>query len=157
MFQKDYDKNETHAFQTLTIAIQAGKKTVFQHLATTEGISQWFPQLSLTKKEDEAFVEFDMGDGTFEKMSLLDYTTDQHIAFEWASGKVEFHLEDIQEGTKLTLKETLPLDFKALPQDFTGWYVQLKNIKAIVETDRQAKINPDEINEVRAHVEEAIR
>lgn len=26
MFQKDYDKNETHAFQTLTIAIQAGKK-----------------------------------------------------------------------------------------------------------------------------------
>ena len=79
------------------------------------------------------------------------------MLFLWASGKVEFYLEDIQEGTKLTLKETLPLDFKALPQDFTGWYVQLKNIKAIVETDRQAKINPDEINEVRAHVEEAIR
>lgn len=156
MIQKKYDTDATYAFQTLTIDIQASNKIVFQHLATTEGISQWFPQLSLTQKDDETFVQFDMGDGTFEKMSLLDYTTDEHIAFEWATGKVEFYLEETKEGTNLTLKETLPIDFKALPQDFTGWYVQLKNIQATIETGSQEKIDPNEIKQVRTQVTEEI-
>lgn len=156
MIQTNYAKDDTHAFQTLIIDIQAGNQIVFQHLSTTEGVSQWFPQLSLTQDDDEKFVQFDMGDGTFEKMSLLDYTTDQQIAFEWATGKVEFYLEEIKEGTKLTLKETLPLDFNALPQDFTGWYVQMKNIKAIIETGRQEKIDPSETKQVRTQVSEEL-
>src|SRR5699024_10838306 len=95
---------------------------------------------------------FDMGDDTFEKMSLLDFTTDKQISFEWATGKVEFQLEEENEGTRLTLKEALPLDFNAIPQDFTGWYVQMKSIKNVLETGAVDKLEPSEIKTVREEI-----
>lgn len=106
----------------------------------------------MKKENNEQFVQFDMGDGSFEKMSLFDYATNEHIAYEWATGRVEFHLEEVHNGTKLTLKETLPLDFKALFQDFTGWYIQMKNIKATIESGATAKIEKAEIDEIKSQI-----
>jgi len=152
MVERTYSKDSKNAYQTLTATIQADKETVFKHLATTEGISSWFPQLSLAKEQDEQLVLFDLGDGTFEKMQLFDYKTNEHIAYEWASGKVEFHLEETNEGTALTLKESLPLEFKGLPEDFTGWFVQMKNIKHVSETGDMDKIDRAEIKQVKEDI-----
>ena len=69
MIEKQYSKDETHVKQKLSVKIDADKKEIFHYLATTEGISLWFPQLSIEDK----LVLFDMGDGIFEKMQLLDY------------------------------------------------------------------------------------
>lgn len=151
-----YSKDSTQAKQVLNTTIQADKETVFKLLATSEGISSWFPQLSLDDDQDASAVLFDMGDGTFEKMALLDFTTNEEIAFEWTSGKVDFKLEDTDNGTSLTLTETLPLDFKALPQDFTGWYVQMQNVKSVAETGESKKIDKEEIKAVRKEIEEKL-
>lgn len=152
MVERTYSKDSTNAYQSLTVNIQADKEKVFKHLATTEGISSWFPQLSLTKENDEQLVLFDLGDGTFEKMRLLDYATNEHIAYEWATGKVEFHLKETNDGTTLTLKESLPLNFKGLPEDFTGWFVQIKNIQHVLETGGMHKIDRSEIKQVKAEI-----
>ena len=88
-------------------------------------------------------------------MALFDYITNEHIAFEWAAGKVEFYLEETEEGTKLKLIETLPLDFTALVPDFTGWFIQMKNVKHVVETGKSAVIDKDEIQTVQAEVKAA--
>lgn len=156
MIEQHYSKDTSHAYQTLITNIHATKTEVFRLLATTDGISSWFPQLSINKEKDEQFVLFDMGDNTFEKMSLLDFATNEHIAFEWATGKVEFQLEEGHEETCLTLKEALPLDFKAIPQDFTGWYVQMKNIKNVLETGSVDKLDPSEIKKVREQIKEKL-
>lgn len=153
MIRKDYSINKEKVTQTLTTEIEADRKTVFKYLATTEGISAWFPQLTLSKEDDEQLVLFDMGDGTYEKMALLDYKTDEHISYEWASGKVSFTLEDTVSGTKLQLKEELPKDFPAIPEDFTGWYVQMTNVKSVSETGKVAKLDKEHIHSVK----EAIR
>jgi uncharacterized protein YndB with AHSA1/START domain len=152
MMERKYSKDSKNAKQIITTQIQADQETVFHFLATTAGISTWFPQLSI---KEEA-VLFDMGDGTFEKMALIDYTTNEHIAYEWATGKVEFQLEKTDNGTKLTLTETLPLNFTALAEDFTGWFVQMKNVKAVSETKKPAKIPQGEIKTVKAEIEEAL-
>src|SRR5699024_1789874 len=149
MMERNYSKDTKNAYQTLSTTIQANKEEVFFHLATTEGISSWFQQLSITKEKDAAFVLFDMGEDTFEKMSLVDYKTDDYIAFEWAAGKVEFQLEEASEGTRLILKETLPLSFSAIPEDFAGWDVQTKNIKQVLETATVGKVDPSEIKKVK--------
>lgn len=153
MIEKNYSKDSSKAQQILSTIIQADKKTVFHYLATTDGISNWFPQLSIDEEENEKLVLFDMGDGTFEKMALLDYSTNEHISYEWAAGHVEFHLEDASAGTKLTLTETLPIDFNALAQDFTGWYVQMQNVKSVSETGTPVKVNKEEIQAVRKDIE----
>lgn len=156
MMKRNYSKDASNAYQTLTVNIHANKTEVFHLLATTDGISSWFPQLSINKENDEQFVLFDMGDNTFEKMSLLDFTTDQHISFEWATGKVEFQLEEDKDGTRLTLKEILPLNFKAIPQDFTGWYVQMKNIKSVLEIGSVSKSDSSEIKDVREQIKKKL-
>lgn len=153
--ERSYSKDSSTAQQVLKTLIQADAKTVFHYLATTEGISNWFPQLSIDEEDDEKLVLFDMGDGTFEKMALLDYSTNEHISYEWTVGKVEFHLEEVEEGTQLTLTETLPLDFPALPQDFTGWFVQIKNVKSVAETGKSATIDKEKIQTIRQEIEAA--
>lgn len=149
MVEKQYLKDETAVKQKLSVVIDADKKEIFHYLATTEGISLWFPQLSI----EEKLVLFDMGDGIFEKMQLLDYKTDEHISYEWATGKIEFKIEDADEGTQLVLEETLPLDFNAIPEDFTGWFVQMQNIKSVAETGAPAMINREEIIAVKQNIQ----
>lgn len=155
MIERTYSKDSIQAKQVLTTLVQADKKEVFHYLATTEGISNWFPQLAIEDEKDVKAVVFDLGNDTFEKMALLDYATNEHIAFEWAAGKVDFHLEETGKGTKLTLTETLPLNFNALVPDFTGWYIQMKNLKSTVETGLPADIDKEEIQSIQKEVEEA--
>ena len=148
MIEKQYSKDETHVKQKLSVKIDADKKEIFHYLATTEGISLWFPQLSIEDK----LVLFDMGDGIFEKMQLLDYQTNDHISYEWATGQIEFKLESATDGTQLILEETLPVDFAAIPEDFTGWFVQMQNIKSVAETGSSATINREEILAVKEEI-----
>lgn len=152
MIEKQYSKDETHVKQKLSVKIDADKKEIFHYLATTEGISLWFPQLSIEDK----LVLFDMGDGIFEKMQLLDYKTDDHISYEWATGQIEFKLESATDGTQLILEETLPVDFAAIPEDFTGWFVQMQNIKSVAETGSSATINREEILAVKEEIKTQI-
>lgn len=149
MIEKQYSKDESFVKQKLAVLIDAEKKDVFHFLATTEGISLWFPQLSIEEKQ----VLFDMGDGIFEKMQLLDYKTDEHISYEWATGKIEFKLEEVKEGTRLVLEEALPLDFTAVPEDFTGWFVQMQNIQSVAETGSPAQIDRKEILAVKKDIQ----
>jgi hypothetical protein len=152
MIEKQYSKDETHVKQKLSVKIDADKKEIFHYLATTEGISLWFPQLSIEDK----LVLFDMGDGIFEKMQLLDYQTNDHISYEWATGQIEFKLESATDGTQLILEETLPVDFAAIPEDFTGWFVQMQNIKSVAETGSSATINREEILAVKEEIKTQI-
>lgn len=152
MIEKQYSKDETHVKQKLSVKIDADKKEIFHYLATTEGISLWFPQLSIEDK----LVLFDMGDGIFEKMQLLDYKTDDHISYEWATGQIEFRLENATDGTQLILEETLPVDFAAIPEDFTGWFVQMQNIKSVAEKGSSATINREEILAVKEEIKAQI-
>ena len=46
MIEREYATNSTHAQQTLSVVIDAEAEKVFRYLATTEGISSWFPELS---------------------------------------------------------------------------------------------------------------
>ena len=153
MDEKQYSKSESLVKQTLSLLIKAPKKEVFHYLATTAGISIWFPQLSIKEEGDEQAILFDMGDGTFEKMKLLDYKTDEHISYEWAAGKIEFHLKEVDDGTVLVLKEELPSNFTAVAEDFTGWYIQMQNIKSVSETGAPAKLNRDEIMAVKVDIQ----
>lgn len=156
MIERDYSIDDKYIKQTLSTLIQSNRKTVFHLLATTDGIASWFPQLSLNKQEDEQYVQFDMGDGTFEKMQLLDYKTDEHISYEWAQGRVEFQLKELDGNTELILIETLPITFNAIPEDFTGWYVQVANVKSVAETGAPSKLDRDEINTIKEDIRKVI-
>ena len=51
--ETQYSKDGQGVYQTLKIDIDGDKETIFNYLSTTEGIQQWFPQLSFEKKRSE--------------------------------------------------------------------------------------------------------
>ena len=53
-------------------------------------------------------------------------------------------------------KETLPLSFNAIPEDFTGWYVQMKQIKQVSETKAVGSLDAEEIKKVREEVKKQL-
>ncbi|MBY8909057.1 hypothetical protein ACBR55_10300 [Salinicoccus roseus] len=46
-----YDKDENNAYQTIRAEIDATPEAIFSYIGTTEGIRQWFPQLSFRQDE----------------------------------------------------------------------------------------------------------
>ncbi|XVL41336.1 hypothetical protein AAA451_00630 [Staphylococcus equorum] len=49
--ETQYSKDGQGVYQTLKIDIDGDKETIFNYLSTTEGIQQWFPQLSFKKEK----------------------------------------------------------------------------------------------------------
>lgn len=156
MIKKEFLKNENNAQQILQSTIQASKETIFHYLATTEGISQWFPQLSFKQKGTQLYLLFDMGDGTFEEMKVFEFKKDEKIVFEWAGGEVAFQLADANEGILLTLTEKLPLSFETISQDFSGWYSHMGNIKRISESGKIEEMDRQELDKFEKKAEQEL-
>lgn len=153
MIEREYATNDTHAKQTLSVVIDAKADQVFGYLATTEGISIWFPELSFN---DEKEVLFDMGDGTYERMNILNMEKDRLIAYEWGTGQVAFELTEHDGKTKLTFTEILPFTFGAVSQDFAGWDYHMTNIKEVVETGTVDEMRMEEFNQRKTEIEAEI-
>lgn len=153
MIEREYATNETHAQQTLSIVIYADAKKVFHYLATTAGISRWFPELSFNEEKE---VLFDLGDGTYEKMNILSIEKNHSIAYEWGTGKVTFQLIEHDGKTKLTFTEVLPFTFGAVSQDFAGWDFHMKNIKDVVETGQTDEMYMENFQKRKKQIEERI-
>lgn len=150
----DYNTDDYNAYQTIEIEIDAAAEEIFHYISTTEGIRQWFPELTF---DDEPWPEklvFDLGDGEWEYMDILEFSYKNRITFTWDVGDVTIELDEFDSGrTLLTLKERLPFRFENIARDFTGWYFQVQNIKHISETG-----NPQELDmEVFKKQEETIK
>ncbi|WP_323703464.1 SRPBCC domain-containing protein [Mammaliicoccus sp. Dog046] len=130
----NYQTDTTHAYQTITINIQAPQAHIFKLLATTDGIQQWFPQLSFEEEKAGSRLLFDLGNDQYEYFNITDYEPKHHIAYTWDNGHVDFTLEETNENVQLTFKEALPYTFKTIGNDFTGWYFQIQSVKKLAET-----------------------
>ncbi|MCG1010731.1 SRPBCC domain-containing protein [Salinicoccus sp. ID82-1] len=141
-----YHKDERNVYQTIREVIAASPQHVFSYLGT-EGISQWFEELSFSETESGKKLIFDLGDGTFEEMEVLVYEMPGRIGFTWDVGEVYFTLEPADNETELKLEQRLPFEFGHIAQDFTGWQFQVKNLKHISETGQQATFDDEAFKE----------
>lgn len=129
-----YQKDENNAYQTIRTEIDATKEQIFNYIGTTEGIRQWFPQLSFRQDGNSHQLLFDLGGEKYEEMDVLVHEEPEHIRFTWDIGEVDMRLKSSGYYTELIFEERLPYAFGPVPQDFTGWQFQVENIKHIAET-----------------------
>lgn len=148
-----YSKDKQAAYQTLSIEIEGAPKEIFYYLGTTEGITQWFPELAFTKEENNHKLIFDLGDGDYEEMEVQEYHEPNVIGFTWDIGYVRMVLEESGENTMLTFEERLPFEFETIARDFTGWQFQVKNIKHISETGEAKDMDAVDFREEEAKVD----
>lgn len=147
-----YLKGEQGITQNVIQHIDANTDQVFPYLSTTEGIQQWFPQLSFKDQEVGGTVVFNMED-TRQEMEITHYEPNKVVGFTWDKGTVKFVLAEMQGSTQITLEEHLPHEFPHIAADFTGWQFHMKSIQQLVEKGSpldQQNYNFDQVtNEIK--------
>ncbi|WKA53835.1 SRPBCC family protein [Planococcus shixiaomingii] len=112
---------------------EASLEQVWAMLTDNEQLQLWFSELRVEKLEKGGFLSFNMGDGTFDNMTITDYQEGKIMAFEWAEDEVRFEIEQEGSGTKLKLIEFISRFTPHTARDLAGWHVCLDVIEALLE------------------------
>lgn len=126
-------ENGKHAQLTIDLEVAAAKSEIWKLLATTEGITQWFPELRADNLPEASKLTFKT-ESVQEEMTLLEYVEGAILSFKWGSGRVSFMLKELESAkTLIHFKEQLPYDFTGLSKDLAGWMMQLERLRTIAE------------------------
>ena len=111
---------------TREIVFPASPDEVWEALTDPEQLEEWFANdVELDVREGGDGV-FRWDDGEVRRAKVLVVEPGERLVFEWADeGEVEFTLEEVEEGTRLLVRESTPEFSTALElraQAFTHSY-----------------------------------
>ncbi|WP_010676679.1 SRPBCC family protein [Bacillus timonensis] len=109
---------------------------VWAMLTDNDKLPTWFPELKIDELRKGGHILFDMGNGTFEKMTITDYHDRSALEFTWADDSVRFELTPEQDGCELLLLETITKLTDHTPRDLAGWDVCLEVIGVLLDGKR---------------------
>jgi len=106
---------------------------VWSFLTENEKLKMWFPELSIKELVAGGTIKFDMGNGSFEKMTILEVQPLQVLEYTWDKDVVRFELSSVEDGCKLSLIEKITRLNDHTPRDLAGWHVCLDVIAALLD------------------------
>lgn len=106
---------------------------VWSMLTDNEKLQQWFTELEVVDLRNGGLIKFDMQDGTFIDMKILDYEAFKVLAFEWGEGIARFELSPVSEGCQFIFIETLSSITEQTVKDLAGWHVCFNVIEALLD------------------------
>jgi uncharacterized protein YndB with AHSA1/START domain len=109
-------------------------ETVWPWLTVNEKLAKWFKELRVDELCEGGFYKFDMQDGTFEELEIIELKMYSLLEFMW-SGKdsVRFELYQEPDGCTLILKEKIEAVTNHTPKDLAGWHVCLDVIATLLD------------------------
>ncbi|MDF2067411.1 SRPBCC family protein [Bacillus sp. Cr_A10] len=108
-------------------------KDVWSMLTNNEKLQKWFLELEVVDLRKGGLIKFDMQDGTYIDMKILDYEQFKVLAFEWDADIARFELSPESEGCHLVFTETLSSFTEQTIKDLAGWHVCLDVIEALLD------------------------
>ncbi|MBQ4899804.1 SRPBCC family protein [Paenibacillus sp. Marseille-P2973] len=105
---------------------------VWSFLTENDKLKQWFPELSVDELVEGGAIKFDMGNGSFEEMTLLEVKPYNVLEYTWDQDRVRFELFPTAEGCRLLLIEKITRITDHTPRDLAGWHVCLDVIAALL-------------------------
>ena len=106
---------------------------VWSFLTENEKLKMWFPELSIEDLAAGGKIKFDMGNGSFEEMTIREVQPLSVLEFTWDKDRVRFELSPAEDGCKLVLIETITSLNDHTPRDLAGWHVCLDVIAALLD------------------------
>ncbi len=106
---------------------------VWAYLTDNDKLQVWFSELRVEELGQGGRLTFDMGDGTFETMSILDYEEGSVLEYVWGEDVVRFELSPVAGGTRLLLIEKISALTPHTPKDLAGWHVCLDVVGALLD------------------------
>jgi uncharacterized protein YndB with AHSA1/START domain len=129
---------------------------VWRAITEPEHLEHWFPTTIEGEREPGAQLIFTFPNGEappFEGEMLV-YEPEAVMEFSWGPDIVRLELEPTEEGTVLTLLDTLEERGKAA-RDGAGWHVCLDSLSAHLDGERDARARMGGWKDVHEHYVES--
>lgn len=119
--------------------------TVWTMLTDNDHLVKWFSELKIQELAEGGKLFFDMGDGSYEEMTITEVKVPTVWEFTWDKNLIRFNLSENPEGTHLVLKEYMKEVTEHTARDIAGWHVCLDVIGLLLANepieDRQEEWN----------------
>ncbi|WP_045517583.1 SRPBCC family protein [Neobacillus niacini] len=106
---------------------------VWTYLTDNEKLPKWFSELRIDELREGGVIKFDIGNGTFEEMEILDLEMQSVLEYTWGEDVVRFELSHEPNGCLLVFKEKINTITAHTPRDLAGWHVCLDVIQALMD------------------------
>ncbi|WP_127580412.1 SRPBCC family protein [Paenibacillus koleovorans] len=107
---------------------------VWAYLTDNGYLQQWFSELRVDELRVGGLLKFDMQDGTFEEMEILDLEPKSVLEYTWGEDRVRFELKpEGAAGCRLDFIERIGKLTDHTPRDLAGWHVCLDVIAALLD------------------------
>jgi uncharacterized protein YndB with AHSA1/START domain len=106
---------------------------VWSSLTENEELSKWFSELRIDDLREGGIIKFDMQDGSFEEMTILELKINSVLEYTWGEDIVRFELYPEAGGCRLVLIEKIKTITNHTPKDLAGWHVCLDVINALLD------------------------
>lgn len=105
---------------------------VWAMLTDNEKLEKWFQELRVGELCEGGFMEFDMSEGKFEQLEILEYKALAVLAFDWFGDTVRFKLSPEPKGCLLTFTEKFNIITDQTIKDLAGWHICLDVIESLL-------------------------
>jgi len=105
---------------------------VWSMLTENKQLQKWFAELRVDELREGGLIKFDMGDGTFEEIKILELKTNCLLEYTWGEDIVRFELFQEAEGCLLVLDEMIVELTNHTSKDLAGWHVCLDVIEHLL-------------------------
>lgn len=127
------EKGETGYSATYERHLNHPVEEVWSYLTDNEKLPKWFSELRVDELREGGVIKFDMGDGTFDELSILELKINSVLEFSWWVDTVRFELSEESEGCLLKFIEKIHIITDHTPRDLAGWHVCLDVIEALLD------------------------
>ncbi|WP_036720104.1 SRPBCC family protein [Paenibacillus harenae] len=106
---------------------------VWAMLTENDRLAEWFPELRVRDLRTGGIIAFDMQDGTFEEMEIVDLTPYSALEYTWGEDRVRFELYPEAQQCRLVFIEKISTITDQTPKDLAGWHVCLIVIEVLLD------------------------
>ena len=125
-------KNDNRYIATSTRLFYQPVSRVWAMLTEDEHLQKWFAELKVGDLREGGFISFTMGEGYTERLTINRYNAPSILAFDWFGDEVQFSIEPIHEGSRLTFTQKFESVNEQRIKDLAGWHVCLDVIEALL-------------------------
>ncbi|MDP7989355.1 SRPBCC family protein [Bacillus sp. MHSD_36] len=108
---------------------------VWSVLTENSKLKRWMSNLQIECLKTGGIIKFDMMDGSFINIDILECQVNAVLEFTWDKDRVRFeiHKEENENGSILLLKEFIHELTDHTPKDIAGWHICLDLFSSVLE------------------------
>lgn len=110
---------------------------VWSVLTENSKLKKWMPNLQIENLKTDGIIKFDMMDGSFINIDILECQLNSVLEFTWNKDRVRFEIHKEENGSLLLLKEFIYELTDHTPKDIAGWHICLDLFSAVLEGEEK--------------------